>query len=364
MTLIVEMMKDLAYIRYLASLPIFDGVPSNLLSLIAKDMEESYAEGDIVLRQGDAANHLVILLQGGVTIRANDVHLVTRKAHDVIGEQAFINRTTRTANAVALEYVRALVLPESLVNALMADTHFALNLLRAVSEKLAEATNERAIRYYNERMLLTEFRAHLSPQIANRLLSIGHSYGDPRFLDVIILMSDIRSFTLQSAEMPPAQLADQLGAYLEAMVDIVHRREGMVDKFIGDALMAIWGYAPSALDLATAAFDCSVEMVRTAAGMCFGGEPIRIGVGLNAGEVFMGNVGGGGKRQFTVLGMAVNRAARYEKASKTLGAPIVVGEEFYRRLPMKIQQGFRIHPDQPIQGDQPQTIYSYDPQSR
>ena len=89
-----------------------------------------------------------------------------------------------------------------------------------------------------------------------------------------------------SWKMPPAQFADQLGAYLEAMVEIVHSREGMVDKFIGDALMAMWGYAPSTLDLGTAAFDCFVEMVRTAAGMCFGGEPIRIGVGSNAGEVF------------------------------------------------------------------------------
>jgi adenylate cyclase len=95
--------------------------------------------------------------------------------------------------------------------------------------------------------------------------------------------------------------------------------------------------------------------------MRFGGVPISIGVGLNAGQVFIGNIGSAGKRQFTVLGSPVNLAARFEGETKSLGAPIVVGQDFFARLPPGHQTLLVPHENRPIKGADPQTVYAYTP---
>ncbi len=81
-----------------------------------------------------------------------------------------------------------------------------------------------------------------------------------------------------------------------------------------------------------------------------GGRPISIGVGLNAGQVFIGNVGGEEKRQFTVLGTPVNRAARFESETKSLDAPIVMGQAFYERLLPDLQHCLMKHENRLIKG--------------
>jgi adenylate cyclase len=237
---------------------------------------------------------------------------------------------------------------------------FTGNLLRFVSQKLSEATNERAFRFRNEQLLFSEFSAHLSPRITQRLLAAGLAYGDPRYIDAIILISDIRAFTAQSAGMTPEEIASQLSSYFDATVNVIHRYEGLVDKFIGDAVMAIWGFIPGEGN-PVQAFTCAKEMVETAKRMCFGGKPITIGVGLNAGQVFIGNVGGKGKRQFTVLGTPVNLAARYESETRVLNAAIVTGKAFYDRLPPELQKHFMIYENYVIKGTDPQTLYTYSP---
>ena len=301
---------------------------------------------------------MVILLQGQAEIKADDIYLVSRGTYEIIGEQAFISHTPRSATAIARGMVKALELSRELVTQLMQDSAFCQNLLRMVSSKLAEATAERAYRYRNEELLFTEFRAHLSPEVTERLLATGRSYGEPRYINAIILFSDIRGFTQQSSGMSPEEIAEQLSLYLDAIVEVIHRHEGLVDKFIGDAVMAIWGFAPSDKDLATQAFACAQEMIEVATRHMFGGASIAIGVGLNAGKVFIGNIGGEGKRQFTVLGTPVNLAARYESESKNLGAPIVMGQDFVERLSIEAQVNLTLHPDRLIKGADNQTLYT------
>ena len=342
-------------------LPIFNGVPADLLQFITPEMVHFYNDGDIIFAEGADADNLVVLLHGQVRILVDGIFLVTREPYEVLGEQAFINQTTRSATVIAMGMVKALVLPRHFVEQLLRDATFVGNLLRQVSEKLIEATNERAFRFRNEKLLFNEFRAHTSPELTQKLLGTGLNYGEPRFIDGVILFSDIRSFTERSAGMTPAEMASQLSSYLDAVVDVIHRHEGLIDKFIGDAVMAIWGFAPSEADSVVQAFTCAQEMVHTASQIAFGGKPITIGVGLNAGQVFIGNIGGDGKRQFTVLGTPVNLAARFEGESKALEAPIVMGKAFYEWLPPDLRINLRVHENRPIKGAEPQTLYTYDP---
>src|SRR5712692_2858313 len=346
----------------LLRLPLLRNLPLELLESIKREgIVCFYTDGEVLFHQGDEANGLVIVLHGQVRILAEGIFLVSRKAYEVIGEQAFINQTTRSATAVAQGSVKVLILPSPLVQQLLTNAIFTVNLLRFVSEKLSEATNERAFRFRNEQLLFSEFSAHLSPEITQRLLATGSAYGKPRTIDVITLFADIRSFTEQSATMMPEEIAQQLSTYFDAMVSVIHQYEGFIDKFMGDAVMALWGFIPSGGEPATQAFTCAKAMIETAAQMSFGGKPITLGVGLNAGPVFIGNVGGGRKRQFSFLGTSVNLAARYKNETKVLNRPLVMGKAFYDRLPAHLQEHLVMHEKRPIKGVDPQTLYTYDP---
>jgi CRP-like cAMP-binding protein len=149
------------------------------------------------------------------------MHLVARGPYAIIGEQAFINEANQSSSVRAQGMVRALVLQRDVAELLLANPAFSRNLLRQLSAKLAEATSERTFRCRNEQMLFTEFRAHVSPAAANRLLATGRSYGEPRYIDGVILLSDVRSFTELSASMPPEQVAAELSPYLDATVEII-----------------------------------------------------------------------------------------------------------------------------------------------
>jgi class 3 adenylate cyclase len=345
----------------LGRLSLFDHVSPEAIGAVSLDMVRHFSHGDVIFRRGDEAKHLVILLEGQACVYNDDVFIICRTAPAVVGEQAFIDETTRSATLTAQGFVKALVLPEATVRELMLDNAFVRNLLRLVSCKLREATEERARHYRREELLFSEFKAHASEGMINNLLATGVDYGSPRFIeDAVILFSDIRDFTTRSAFMSPDEIAAQLSPYLSEVVDTIHRHGGLVDKFVGDAVMAVWGYTASdrkALD----AFRCAEEMIRVAAGMEFGGHSVRIGVGLNIGKVFSGNVGNEGKKQFTVLGMPVNLAARFESKAKVLGAPVVMGRAFRDALPPELQRLLTAHPEQVIQGDGPQTLYTFDP---
>lgn len=354
------MLVNVTSIEEIGALPIFAGVPRDLIEqTITKEMLHSFNDEDVIFCRGAEPKNLVVLVHGIVSIYVENTFIVHRAAPAIIGEQAFIDETTHSATVKAQGYVKALVIPRAVVNQLMRDTTFVRNLLKTVSCKLRESTEERALRYYNEKLLLSEFRAHLSLEIADSLLNSGFDYGKPQYVeDAVILLSDIRSFTDHSAQMTPEEIANQLSPYLSKVVDIIHEHEGLVDKFIGDAVLAVWGFIPNK-NKVKQAFECATEMVRVASAMRFGDAPISIGVGLNVGKVFMGNIGSDGKRQFTVLGMPVNLAARFESKAKELGAPIVMGEAFYGLLPDEMKELLAKHPDQPIKGDRPQTLYTH-----
>ena len=342
----------------LLAIPIFDGVPDDCLSRISPDMVRCFSTGAVIVREGEAATGLIVLLHGQARVFCDDTYLVTRRAGETIGEQAILDGTIRSATLVADGMVKALIVPSGVMQFLLRDAAFARNIARVLSSKLREATSERSIRYRDEERLFAEFSAHVSPQVASWLLSKGSSYGDPRFVDAVVLMADVRSFTEKCSRMEPKDIATDLSSYLDTIVEVIHRFDGFVDKFIGDAVLAVWGVTPSDEDLTSKALACARQMVETAASLRFAGEPIEIGVGLERGRVFLGNVGGDGKRQFTVLGTAVNLASRFQSECKSLGSSVVIGPTAYDTLPHGARTDLRRHDQRPIKGAGLLTLYS------
>jgi class 3 adenylate cyclase len=343
--------------------PLLDGMERQLVDRLTGETRRTYQQGETLCCEGEAADHLYLIVRGIVSVVAGNETLATRGPGSVIGEQAFIERSRRGATVTAVTQVDVLRLPHAVVEDLLRKPTFVRNLLTALSTKLSEATRERAIRYRRERLLFGEFRAHVSEEVAQRLIATGLDYGHPRVVPAVVLFTDIRDFTASSAELVPEDVAAQLSAYLDRAVDLIHAHGGMVDKFIGDAILAVWGgLEPIAQEqMASCAFACARELVEMGGSMTLSGRPISIGVGLNFGHVFMGNVGGEGKKQFTVLGNVVNLAARYEAQAKELARPIVLGPDLVGLLANEDRRQLEAHPDVSLKGAPPQTLYTWSP---
>jgi adenylate cyclase len=186
---------------------------------------------------------------------------------------------------------------------------------------------------------LTRF---LPGPVAARILDEGSRALLPAKREVTILFSDIRDFTTLSERMDPAGVLHLLDDYFTRMTAIVRAQGGMVNKFIGDGLMAVWGapdaHPDHALRAVQAALQMRAEMVelnalRTRDGL----EPLRIGIGIHTGTVAAGMLGGPEQTEYTVLGDPVNVASRVEGLTKALQTDILVTEANARSLPPSVQ---------------------------
>lgn len=323
--------------------PLFRGVDLHSLVPYFNDWFRVYPDKQVLFREGETSTCLIAIVHGTVSILSEDTHIQTRQAPEVIGEIAICGGpSSRTATVIASGSVRVLEIPYSALESLKVQPTFKDNLLEIVCKKLAESTPARGLHYSNENKLIAAFSSHLSPALTAELLRSGESFGSPRLIHGTILFADIRGFTDKGQQLAPHDLAQQLGAYLESMVDILHAHGAFVDKFIGDAIMAFWGLPHhSEMDPSTA-FRCAEQMLARCSAFRLAGEPIQIGVGLAAGEIFCGNVGSLLKKQFTVLGSAVNLSARCESLCKELDASIVVSEEVYNGLTAEQQKRFHL----------------------
>lgn len=191
-------------------------------------------------------------------------------------------------------------------------------------------------RIQREALARGNFERFFAPALAARIASSTDALrlgGDKR--RVVVLFSDIRGFTSLSETMPPDEIAALLSEYFTAMVDCVFRHGGTLDKFIGDAIMAQWGAPVAQDDDADRALAASFDMLDALADLnaewrARGRAELRIGIGLNAGEVFAGYVGSERRLEYTVLGDAVNVASRL--CSAAAGGEILITEELLREL--------------------------------
>ncbi len=173
-----------------------------------------------------------------------------------------------------------------------------------------------------ERERLREaFGAYVDPELADRVLAEGAMLeGDEA--EVSILFLDIRDFTSFAERASAREVVTRLNEFYELVVPIVSRYGGHANKFVGDGLLAVFG-APERLgDHADRAVAAGCETARQVRDRY--GDELRIGIGVNSGQVVAGSVGGGGRIDFTVIGDAVNTAARVEELTRETGDTILI----------------------------------------
>src|SRR4051812_16150288 len=179
---------------------------------------------------------------------------------------------------------------------------------------------------------------YISPQLVQYVLEHLDSInlaGEKR--ELTIFFSDVRNFTTLTEKTEPAELIALLNEYLAAMTEIVFAHDGIVDKFIGDGILAYWGAFTPGKNHAELAARASLAMMARLEQLnvkwaAEGRQHLAIGIGLNTGEVVFGNVGSGKKIEFTVIGDAVNLAARLESLNKEYKTGIIVSEQTLARL--------------------------------
>lgn len=176
------------------------------------------------------------------------------------------------------------------------------------------------------------FSHYLAPEVIEDMLGQPESMrlGGQR-KSLTILFSDVRNFTSISEELTPEQLCEFLNAYFTPMTDIILQSKGVLDKYIGDAIMAFWGAPIPLVDHADRAVDAALKMLEELKLLqdkfqTLQYPPCKIGIGLNTGEVSVGNMGSKERFCYTVMGDAVNLASRLEGLTKEYGIELLVSE--------------------------------------
>ncbi|MBI4860021.1 MAG: FHA domain-containing protein [Candidatus Riflebacteria bacterium] len=212
-------------------------------------------------------------------------------------------------------------------------------LSRADLELLTGIAGQAAIAIENARLLKkaeeeaqirTNLQRYLAPQIADQVIrkKVNLQLGG-EIQKITILFSDVRGFTRMTEELGAREIVATLNQYFSRMVDVIFAQGGTLDKFVGDAIMALWGVPLGGRDDAMKAVQAAVGMQRELFMLNLyrrlsGQLPLYMGVGLNSGDAVVGNMGSPNTMQFTAMGGTVNQASRIE--GKTTPGQVLISE--------------------------------------
>jgi adenylate cyclase len=208
----------------------------------------------------------------------------------------------------------------------------SLLVLSFVGSVVAMVVIERS----DKRFVKDLFGRYVSPQVADQILDLADDGrlklgGEQR--EATVLFADIRGFTGLSEKMAPVDIVNMLNTYLSIVIEKILKNGGMINKFAGDSIMAVWN-TPQAQEghavLAARAALETQEAITVLQAADASLPKVQFGIGINTGQVVAGNVGSSGRTEYTVIGDAVNLASRI--CGATPGAEVWIGPETYRQL--------------------------------
>ena len=212
------------------------------------------------------------------------------------------------------------------------------------------------IKSITEARLRANLSRYFSPQVSGEIARTGNAIRSFQPQNAAVLFADLRGFTALSERAPAADIVEFLNEYRQRAADAINRHHGMIDKFIGDGVMAVFGVPhPSDEDARNAALAglALVSAVgrwsdmRVAQGL----TPVRIGVGIHYGEVVAGALGDDRRLEYTVIGDTVNVAARIEQLTGRRGASLLVSGEVLAAAPSLLNDlGLEELPTSPLRG--------------
>ena len=210
-----------------------------------------------------------------------------------------------------------------------------LPLLSAGQEKLGTLIMIEDIS--TEKRVKSTMARYMDPGLADQMLEDGTEILGGKSTPATVLFSDIRGFTTLTEELGAQGTVALLNEYFSIMVDCIQNEEGMLDKFIGDAIMAAFGMPVPHDDDEDRAVRAAIAMIKSlqdwnSIRLEHGKKPVDMGIGLNTDVIVSGNIGSPKRMDYTMIGDGVNLAARLESACKHYAARILISENTYRKL--------------------------------
>jgi adenylate cyclase len=266
-----------------------------------------------------------------VVLSTTIIDQVLRDKAAVLSSDASVDSRFSGAHSIIMQGIRSsmavpLLHASEVFGIMLLDSQIAANAFNEKDLQLFQnVANQAAIAIQNslfaqrleaEAVTRERFQRLLSPAIAEQVLAGKvevKKYGEAR--PCTVLFSDIRGFTSMSEAIPAREMVDMLNEYFELMVDIIFKYQGTLDKFVGDEIMALYGAPVSYGDDAVRAVRTALEMYQVLEALnvrreADGKQPIKIGIGINTGEVVAGYLGSSKALEYTVIGDSVNVGAR------------------------------------------------------
>ena len=308
---------------------VFDHVPADRGFLMLREPGESRLTPMVVKHRSGSD-------QGKITISKTIADRVMKDRVSILTSDAQVDPRFGAGDSIRFHGIRsAMCAPlwskEEIIGIIHVDSpmltnSFTLNdldLLTALGHNAAVAIdrarlNQKIVAEEKKRERLGRF---LSPQVTNRIIntsdSMGAELGVPEAKEVSVLFADIVGFTTMSEKMSPAAVSYLLNDYLSRMTEVIFKYDGTLDKYIGDAIMAVFGAPLDMPDHAPRAIKAALEMQERLAEWNADrkeGPAFRIRIGINSGNAMAGEIGSINKKEYTVLGDTVNTASRLESS--------------------------------------------------
>ena len=185
---------------------------------------------------------------------------------------------------------------------------------------------------HQKQKIIDMFGQFVPPAVVNRIAAEPQQLNlDGEARELSVMFCDIKDFSSMSEQLEPAELAKLLNIYFTAMTDVLRAHGATIDKYIGDAIMAFWGAPIQRAEHAVDALSASRAMIETLPSLraTFANHSwpyLDIGIGINTGTMSVGNMGSRYRLAYTVIGDAVNLAARYEALTRLYDTQLIVGE--------------------------------------
>jgi adenylate cyclase len=211
---------------------------------------------------------------------------------------------------------------------------FVAGLVAGLLAKQIKRQVEDSLRTVQERdRAVRIFGQYVSPQIAEKLLNQPVALGG-ELRNVCVMFLDIRNFSSYAAGERPEAVMAYLNTLFDFMIDVVNQYQGIVNKFLGDGFMAVFGAPIDDAESCGHAVGASLEILDRLDRLNAAGKihPTRVGIGLHMGEAVTGNVGSNERKEYTIIGDVVNLASRLEQATKDFQARLLISEEVRRNL--------------------------------
>ncbi len=298
---------------------------------------KKYKDGEMIFDENTIGNEMYIIKQGIIKIirrrEKREIVLATLGPGDFFGEMAIFTGQTRSAGAEALGDCALQVIDKERFLEI-AKEPIVWRILERMSHRIREFDDEMEDLLIEDdlRKVVKLFRRYVAPQVVDEILRTASTEainlsGELRVVTVVF--ADIRDFTSIAEKLKPREVVDLLNTYLGQMTRVVFRYEGTVDKYIGDAIMAVFNAPVEQVDHEWLSVCAAFQMREMAEHLKKANSMISIGIGVNSGSAVIGNIGTDLHLDYTVTGDAVNVASRLCRAAKP--GQLLITENTYEK---------------------------------